>query len=202
MLKWFEKISSGKAALDTLEEGRDHLSRHEAEQRLNAAVAEKLMAASPEQFGDDYHQVFLQQYKDSVASTYTVSGWRNNANQYFLGINTVIVGGLAIGNVDSTLMAVLSSFAGVVICMAWMGAIGSYRTLNRAKFRVINVMEQQMPMAPFEAEYHAYSNDSIKHTRLSAWESFVPGAYIMVHIVVGAANLGFFESLLEWWSKS
>ena len=199
MLKWLGKIGSGKAALDTLEEGRDRLSQHNAEERLNAAVAEKLMAAPPEKFGDDYHAVFLQQYKDFVASTYTVSGWRNSANQYFLGINTVFVGGLAIGGVDSTLLAVLSSFAGVVICMAWMGAIGSYRTLNRAKFRVINVMEQQMPMAPFEAEYHAYSNDSIKHTRLSAWESFVPGAYIVVHIVVGVANLGLYENVVRWW---
>jgi hypothetical protein len=153
------------------------------------SVEELLLAEPEEQYGDQYRSHYFTQYRDFVGSADTISARRHTANTFFLGINTALVGGSGYFKMtDPVLIGVLAGF-GVMICLAWFGVIQSYKTLNSAKFDVIQTMEKHLPLAPYTAEELSYQNASQVHVPFSKWESWVPRVYIVAHLAIGAINL-------------
>ncbi len=164
----------------------DTISKFE---KLQNEVAEQLMATGPVEYGEKFTDHYLKQYEDFVKSTYTVSDWRKSANQYFMGFNSALVAGLAIANLDTDLMAIFSSMAGFILCIAWWGSLNFYKSLNSAKFKVIHEMEKHLPMSPFKAEYYAQVHADEGHTTATAWEKWVPKLFIGLHLAVMWANV-------------
>lgn len=143
------------------------------------------MTAAPS--GPDENSDRLQVYLMLVEMADRVSQRRQSANAFYLSINSGLVGGfsfLAQGDLPKMSAAAIS-VAGVAICFLWVRSILSYRTLNEAKFKVIQGLETHLPAAPFTDEWKLLDvdGDGRRHTPFSAVEIRVPWVFAVVHFL-------------------
>lgn len=116
---------------------------------------ERLLRLSPEDYGQDYHSHLLEQYKLFVGTAERISTSRMSANNYLLTVNAFLVTlyGIAPSFGSSLVWKIAIPIAGILVCIAWLALIRSYRNLNAAKYRVIHEIEQHLPAALFEREW-------------------------------------------------
>jgi len=135
----------------------------------------------------------LEIYKMLVDMADRVSQRRQAANSFYLSVNTLLVGGSAyLGTLaPGTRDVALISIAGMAICALWIRSIGSYRSLNAAKFGVIQDMERGLPVQPFADEWArlAPPGDARKHRPFYAIEIGVPWVFIAIYALQVAATL-------------
>lgn len=160
------------------------MSKHENDRTLDNV----LMSVPATQYGAEYPDHYLTQYRDYVASAESVSTRRNNANSFFLSINTAYFGATGYFQVVDNEFVWVQAAVGALFCLVWWKLIQSYRTLNSAKFHVIQQMEKALPLASFTAEELAYSNGTTVHRALSAVESYVPALFGVLHLVAAILN--------------
>ena len=93
-----------------------------------------------------------------VETTNAISDRPQAANSFFLSINTAIVG--LVGYVQSNsstktflLFYLLVSIAGMLISYTWYRLILSYKQINSGKFRVIHLIEEKLPLSPYDTEW-------------------------------------------------
>lgn len=127
----------------------------------------------------------LEQYKLMVEMADRVSQRRQAANSFYLSINTILVGGSAYfgGGTPPLKTALLVSLAGVLVCRYWSRSILSYKTLNTAKFGVINEMELSLVEQPFTDEWAKLDpdGDGKKHNSFYETEKFVPQVFVGIY---------------------
>ena len=155
---------------------------------MNPELDQRLHAADRNRYGDDYQGDYLTMYRDFVNSAHGVTTQRGNANKFYLGVNTALLGSIGYFQLTDGVQIISFAVLGMAICWAWQGTILSYKTLNGAKFQVIQAMEQKLPLAPFTAEEYAYSNASTKHIIQSRWEAKAPLFFAALHGVLGVFN--------------
>ncbi len=75
--------------------------------------------------------------------------------------------------------------AGAAICALWIMNIVSYKTLNDAKFAVINSIEQKLVEQPFHDEWNRLDpdGDGKRHRPFHKVEGVVPWVFLTVYIV-------------------
>lgn len=153
--------------------------------------------AKAELYGDDaaaYQAAILEQYKIYVEMADRVSQRRGLANTFFLTLNTAIftLVGVFWENrpAGSEWWLVLPLIAVLSQCYAWFALVRSYRTLNTAKFQVIEALEERLPASPYaRGEWAALTEG--KYRPLSQIETWVPalfgGVYLAGFVAVLAA---------------
>lgn len=154
-------------------------------------LSENLFSQSPENYGDKYKDHYLDIYKIFVETTDKISDRRYSSNSFFLTINTVIitlVGYLQLGKEagQSIDFYWLVSSSGIVVCFAWYRLIRSYKDLNSAKFKIIHLIEKQLPLSVYDAEWEALDRGVNPKTYLqfSKIERVIPLIFFTIHIVV------------------
>jgi len=150
------------------------------------------MAAKDEAVEDvprDASQV-LDLYKIAVDNADKVSARRGSANQFFLTLQTLIVGVPALfssGDPSSIDATALSSI-GIIVSVVWWLQLRSYRDLNTAKFGVINKIEADyFDVKPFSDEWALLKTDRVKRWRdryaeLGTAERVVPVVFVLLHV--------------------
>jgi hypothetical protein len=126
----------------------------------------------------------LEIYKLLVEMADRVSQRRQANNNFYLSVNTAIVGASAYltASLGAHSPSALISAAGVIICIAWGWSIQSYKTLNSAKFAVIQDMEKLLPARPFTEEWHHLTGGSrSRHTPFHKVEVVVPWVFGVIH---------------------
>ena len=135
----------------------------------------------------------LEQYKLMVEMADRVSQRRQAANSFYLSINTILVGGSAYfgGGTSPLKTALLVSLAGVLVCRYWSRSILSYKTLNTAKFGVINDMERKLVEQPFTEEWAKLDpdGDGKKHNSFYETEKFVPRVFVGIYVFQAVAAI-------------
>src|SRR5215212_9885579 len=118
----------------------------------------------PSEYGEQYQNHLLEQYKLYVQMADNISARRQSANSFFLTVNTALIaflGLVASPDVGSDAGAAASpplpwvlvvSAAGVVLCYSWYRLVRSYKDLNTGKFEVVHAIESRLPAAPYAAE--------------------------------------------------
>ncbi|WP_448140263.1 RipA family octameric membrane protein [Sphingopyxis fribergensis] len=144
----------------------------------------------------------LEIYKMLVEMADRVSQRRQAANNFYLSVNTALVGGSAYlktkGLGTPTFLIVV--LAGLMICLLWYQNIQSYKTLNDAKFKVINDVETRLVEQPFHAEWRVLDpdDDGERHKPFHKVERVVPWIF-------GIVYAGQALSVIPWskipWSK-
>ena len=87
--------------------------------------------------------IFIKEYEILVDSTTQVTSWRQNANNFYLTVNTALV------SIDSYLLSVNShvgliiGISGIIITILWKETIQYYGDLNKLKFNMIHKMEEK-----------------------------------------------------------
>lgn len=157
-----------------------------------AEFGSELVGVAKSEFGaSDHNKAVLEQYKMFVDSTDKVSTRRMTANTFFLTLNTGLVGALGFalrGEFKAALaFACISAAAiGIVTCLYWRRLLQSYKDLNRAKFRVIDLVEDQLPLRPFRIEWKmlGQGKDPTKYHEATKIEMTVPVIFGAVYVVL------------------
>ncbi|MGW8629988.1 RipA family octameric membrane protein [Streptomyces sp. NPDC055793] len=127
-------------------------------------------------------QVLLEQYKLYVEMTDRMSARRALTNSFFLTINLAALG--AVGSLSakyptdwSEFVAVTGVLALIAECFVWFYTLRSYRQLSKAKYTVIEVLEEKLSSRPYsKGEWGAYvrSGKQGKYFRLTTAEQMMP----------------------------
>ena len=131
-------------------------------------------------------QPTLDLYLMAVEMADRVSERRGAANQFYLSLETLILGtplvAQYLGNADVINPERLTALgaAGVLVAIVWWLQLRSYRDLNSAKFKVINEMESRhFDDRIFLLEWQELKKDRVpkwrkRYAELGTVERFVP----------------------------
>ena len=158
--------------------------------RTNAPLNDKLFSIGIQDSYpnvEKYQDHLLQQYKIYLESAEHISARRQNANSFFVTINTAIialVGYVSLGS-SSIRFYWLIALAGIAISFMWYRIICSYRDLNTAKFKVLHQIEKRLPLSPFDAEWEAVERGKNPKLYLpfTHIEVGIPLVFIFLHVI-------------------
>lgn len=133
----------------------------------------------------------LEQYKIYVSSVEKISDRRENANKYFVTLNSVVIlaGTFLIDHVLNKglliflLLGVL--FLGVFICIIFYFLINSYKQLNTAKFKLLHEIEKKLPLQLYAREWDILGKgtDKNRYFPFSHIERIIPIAFSFIYTV-------------------
>jgi hypothetical protein len=137
----------------------------------------------------------LELYKLTVDMADRISARRGQANQFYLTLQSTLLGVPAIFSAFGTsgldpLRATLLAAIGAITSAAWWLQLRSYRDLNRAKFDVINRIEHEhLPVRPFSDEWASLKQDPLptwqgRYAELGTVERTVPIAFFFLELLV------------------
>ncbi len=158
-----------------------------SEQQAN--TNDGLLGTPESAYGERYRGDFLTLYRDYVASADAVSSRRTLANNFFVGINTALIGVRGYFEINNGQAVVVLAAVGILICVVWYRMIQSYRSLNSSKFQVIQEMEKHLPLAAYTAEYAVQKSSAKPHRSLTSVETFVPLLFSLLHVAIAAYQL-------------
>lgn len=137
----------------------------------------------------------LDLYKLSVEMADRISGRRGQANQFHLTLQSSLLGvpavfGLIGGDDLEPPMATLLAVIGALTSITWWLQLRSYRDLNRAKFEVINKIEENyLTVKPFSDEWASLKKDPVptwrtRYAELGTVERIIPIVFLCVNAIV------------------
>lgn len=142
-------------------------------------------------------QEILDQYRLAVEMADRVSARRGQANQFYLSLESLILGAPfvlrslgSLSHVDSAVMTTLLAAVGAVVGGTWWLQLRSYRDLNRAKFAVINRLEGRFLHAKiFSDEWESLKKDPLpvwrgRYAELGTIERVVPWIFVLLNVGV------------------
>jgi hypothetical protein len=125
----------------------------------------------------------LEIYKTYVSSADANSARRQVSNNYFLTINTLLIGASGYTSNVNILYALLFSIIGIVICFMWVSFLWSYRNLNRRKFEIIHELELSLPFSPYTREWAGRKEGAgISYIGVTRLEMILPLAFSICHL--------------------
>ena len=155
-----------------------------------------------------YYDYMFEQYKLYVQTAEDVSKKRQQSNNFFIGINTALIGFLgyfnyyrASNNTDESWI-VLLFLLGIVISFIWGSMIRSYRKLNSGKYEVINDIEKKMPLNLFSKEQEILRE--IKYLSFTEIEVWIPrvcaGLYasLLIYFILNNPKMVELIPFIEW----
>ena len=131
----------------------------------------------------DQYKLFLQTSEDLVAR-------RQNVNSFYISVNSALVAliGVVMSLVDMPSKLYVMAFmcvTGIILDMSWINMLDAYGTLNGAKMKVIHLMEEQLPVALYDAEWKVMS-DKLNNKRYVSFtnsEKRIPWIFAGVYVV-------------------
>lgn len=143
-------------------------------------------------YGGQYSDHLLEQYKLYVQMADNISARRSQSNKFYISLLSGFFAILAVISdqitVSSHLYIIIFSFAllGVSLCILWYVNIRSFRQLNSGKFQVIHEMEAKLPFACYDREWDILGEgtDSKSYLQLTKVEVLIPFLFSFPYIVL------------------
>lgn len=148
--------------------------------------------------GEDtnYEDHYLEQYRMYLHIFNSTTDRRNKSNEFFLGLNTAIIGVLGYletkgFNNTTSVIFLFAPLVGIAICYCWYQIIISYKMLSRAKFVVIHNIEEKLPLSLFKTEWELLGKgiDFSKYRKISSIEKNIPIVFIILYSVILGVSL-------------
>lgn len=144
------------------------------------------MTQNPEP-GPEDRPAILEIYKLMVEMADRVSQRRQAANNFYLSVNTAIIGASAYLSAFHPAWVSISimALAGICVSALWIRNIESYKELNQGKFHVITQIEHSLPVKAFEDEWKFLHHGDRKkrYKPFHAVEVLVPWVFVAVHLL-------------------
>ncbi|MCX4562160.1 hypothetical protein OHA02_39020 [Streptomyces phaeochromogenes] len=140
----------------------------------------------------------LDLYKLAVEMADRVSARRGSANAFFLSVQSTLVTVVGFGipklSESPWWVSLAVTLAGCTLSATWWMQLRSYRILNKAKFTVINRLEEDIPVKIFTAEWEALKGDPASNRRkryaeLGTSERVVPLVFAVAHLILFLGTL-------------
>ena len=144
---------------------------------------------NPDEYGENYHDHLLEQYKLYVEMADRVSQRRDQSNRFYVTILSAIAAivvvitrfGVPVDGVPPNVVFFAIGLFGIALSVVWQLNIKSYRVLNSTKFDVINEIEKQLPSQGYSKEWDLLENpppERDKYLQLTRVEQRVPIIFI------------------------
>lgn len=154
-------------------------------------MSEELFSIDEKSYGPKYKDHLFEQYKMYVEGVEKNSDRRNNANKYFVTIQTAIIGVIGLtfqfGKYDSRVTVRMAlALAGIAISLIFFFLIRSYKQLGTGKFAVIHQIEAKLPLALYKHEWKALGEGKSwrKYFPFSHIEQIIPWLFIIGYIIM------------------
>lgn len=159
-------------------------------------MSNNLFSKTKENYGDEYDKHLFEQYQLYVAGIEKISDRRQNANNYFITINTALITFLGLSFQVSFLESLswtrsLLAVVGIIICIIFWYLLRSYKQLNTGKFKVIHEIEQHLPLALYDYEWKILEGGKNKkiYYPFSHIELLIPWVFGLIYFVLGIVFL-------------
>ncbi len=152
-------------------------------------IDDKLLKTTEAEYGKDYRSHALEIYKLYLDLSDKLSSRRTSVNSFFLTLNSFIIGLLGYGQLGSSSATATPEFywiislLGMTICVVWFKIIHAYKHIMRSKFIVIQRIEQQLPLAAYEAEWQLLRENN-GYQPLTHFEMIVPWMFFVLNLVI------------------
>lgn len=132
-------------------------------------------------------------YKLAVEMADRISSRRATANSFFLTVQTAFITVLGLAapalNKQPLWTSIVVGVAGIALSASWWLQLRSYRDLNKAKFAVINAMEERLPERIFTDEWKSLKSDPVpiwrgRYAELGLVERLIPFVFAILYIVL------------------
>jgi hypothetical protein len=153
---------------------------------------ESLLSRPASEYGKEFNDHLLEQYKIYVQSAQDVSERRLAAGNYLLTINSSLVTlfGVVLSSFGNHRWNVVIPITGILACIVWHSLVESYKTLNTAKFAVIHQLENYLPVALFRYEWHVCDyGKTKKYVPLTHLERYIPWLFGTFYVALACYAL-------------
>ena len=155
-------------------------------------VEDVITGLQENEYGEHYRDHVIEIYKLYVGMADKISERRQSASSFFLTLNSAIVALVGYVNLtqdttstDPTFFG-LVAVSGMVLSFLWYRLVRSYKDMNTGKFKVIHVIEKQLPLRPYDAEWTALGKgeDPKLYLPFTDIEIYVPWVFFTLHMIV------------------
>jgi len=153
---------------------------------------EVLFKSEETTYGEKYKDHLFEQYRLYVESADKISDRRQNANNYFITINTALITLLSLSFQLNILKQMgwfrsLLSLVGIIICVIFWFLLRSYKQMNSGKFKVIHHIEQYLPLALYDYEWKILGEGKNKkiYYPFSHIELLIPWVFGIIYLALG-----------------
>jgi len=95
-----------------------------------------------EEYGEQYKDHLLEQWKTCVEMANCNSERRISTNNVYITVNAAII---ALISFTFDYKSILLSMVGAIVSILWLNSIISYKKLNSVKYQIINEIEKSCP---------------------------------------------------------
>ncbi|MCS7092152.1 MAG: hypothetical protein NZM26_02275 [Patescibacteria group bacterium] len=155
-------------------------------------MTDDLFSKSEKDYGDKYKDHLFEQYKLYIESIEKTSDRRQQANNYFLTINTALISLIGLSfqfkifeNVNW--IKALLAIVGIIICVIFWFFIRSYKQLNTGRFKVIHEIENFLPLSLYKYEWEILGRgeDKSRYYPFSHIELLIPWIFGLIYTILG-----------------
>ena len=152
----------------------------------------ELFKIEEDSYSGDYYGDLLKEYQLYVGIMDETSARRQNANNFFLALNSLIITimGVFLNRADcplfiSLLWMTATSIFGILLCLRWREIIQEYKNLNSGRFFIIHLLEERLPAKLFKAEWdYLRPPEKPRYGKLTVAEMDVPIYFVILYILL------------------
>ena len=133
----------------------------------------------------------IDQYKMFQKSSEDLVSRRQSVNSFYISVNSALVAliGIVMGLIEMPAKVYVLLFmciTGIVLDFSWIHILDAYGTLNAAKMKVINLIEEQLPVALYDVEWRVMSDklNNKKYVSFTNSEKRVPRIFAVVYLTI------------------
>lgn len=127
--------------------------------------------------------LIFEQYKLAIEMADRISNRRENANKFFLSINSVLFASISSNNIFIKDFQFLIIVLWILLSIIWVITISNYRNLNSVKFKIICEIEKDLPISIYWKEWEMLKL-KIWHKPFSNMEKVIPILFIIFFIIL------------------
>ena len=133
----------------------------------------------------------VEQYKMFQKTSEDLVARRQSVNSFYISVNSALTGllGVAFGVFDDSVKLIVAAFmcaAGIILDISWIHILEAYGTLNAAKMKVIKLLEEQLPVKLYDAEWRIMS-DKLNNKRYVSFtdsEKRIPKLFFSLYVII------------------
>ena len=164
----------------------------------------QIRQSAPQEVLSEHSAELLEQYKMFQKTSEDLVVRRQEVNSFYITVNSAMAAvlGLVLGLVHypvNFLIIGFMSIVGIILDISWIGILESYGTLNSAKMKLINLIEEQLPVPLYDLEWRIMSDklNSRKYVSFTDSEKRVPKLFLCVYVFVLAISAAVLLSLIK-----
>ena len=124
-------------------------------------------------------EIILAQWQTCVEMANSVSQRRDTMNNIFVTVNLAIIAAVSL---TFEFKSIFILAAGIVLCILWILFIGNYKLLNAAKFKVIQQIEDKLPVSPFKDEWEELKKNK-RYKDGTRLETILPIMFMILYAI-------------------